>query len=179
MREREDIVAAIVAAAGGQLTSWVRLQKVVYLLDRLGLHSGFDFDYYNYGPYSRDLDNATVDAQAFDLVTEHFEHRKSDGARYSIFDVRKDFDPPSDVFGELGKHQAAKLVHQLAETNVTVLELAATIDWLWRFEEVPDWRGEVERRKSSKVGGGRLDRAIDLLNALDLRPPEPRIAIAG
>ena len=62
MREREDIVAAIVAAAGGRLTSRVRLQKVVYLLDRLGLHSGFDFDYYNYGPYSRDLDNATVDA---------------------------------------------------------------------------------------------------------------------
>ncbi len=178
MREREDIVAAIVAAAGGRLTSRVRLQKVVYLLDRLGLQSGFDFDYYNYGPYSRDLDNATADAQAFALIEEHFEHRKSDGARYSIFQLLKNIDPPSEAFGELGKDRAEKLIQKLAETNVTVLELAATVDWLWRAEEVPDWRGEVERRKSSKVGGGRLERAIDLLQMLDLPPPEPRVAKA-
>jgi uncharacterized protein YwgA len=179
MREREDIVAAIVAAAGGRLTSRVRLQKVVYLLDRLGLQSGFDFDYYNYGPYSHDLDNATADAQAFKLIEEQFEHRKSDGARYSIFQLLENIDPPSEAFGELSKDRAEKLVQKLAETNVTVLELAATIDWLWRAEEVPNWRAEVERRKGSKVGGGRLERAIDLLQTLDLPPPEPRAANAA
>ena len=57
MKEREDVVAAIVEAAGGQLTGRVRLQKAVYLLDHVGLNSGFEYDYHNYGPYSRDLDN--------------------------------------------------------------------------------------------------------------------------
>jgi uncharacterized protein YwgA len=179
MRQREDIVAAIVAAAGGRLASRVRLQKVVYLLDQLGLRSGFDFDYHNYGPYSRDLDNATVDAQAFELIEENFEHRKSDGARYSIFQLLKNIDPPLEAFGELGKDRAEELVKKLAETNVTVLELAATVDWLWRTEEISDWRPEVERRKRSKVGGGRLERAIDLLTALDLPPPESRAANAA
>jgi uncharacterized protein YwgA len=179
MRQREDIVAAIVAAAGGRLTSRVRLQKVVYLLDRLGLESGFDFDYYNYGPYSRDLDNATADAQAFELIEERFEHRKSDGARYSIFQLQKNIDPSSEAFGELRKDRVKELVQKLAETNVTVLELAATVDWLWRAEEVPDWRAEVERRKNSKVGGGRLERAIELLTMLNLPPPESRAANLG
>ncbi len=179
MTEREDIVAAVVAAAGGRLTSRVRLQKVVYLLDQLGLRSGFDFEYYNYGPYSRDLDNATADAEAFELITENFGHRKSDGARYSIFELQRAFDPPTAAFGNLGRNRAEELVRQLADTNVTVLELAATIDWLWRFEELPDWRGEVKRRKSSKVGGDRLERAIELLKQLDLPPPEPRVANAA
>ena len=44
MMEREEIVAAVVAAAGGQLIGRVRLQKAVYLLERLGLNSGFEFD---------------------------------------------------------------------------------------------------------------------------------------
>jgi hypothetical protein len=41
MTEREDIVSAVIAAAGGELIGRVRLQKTVYLLDRLGLDSGF------------------------------------------------------------------------------------------------------------------------------------------
>jgi len=59
--EREQIVAAVVAAARGPLIGRVRLQKTVYLLDRVGLNSGFDYEYHHYGPYSRDLDNATAD----------------------------------------------------------------------------------------------------------------------
>ena len=43
MKEREDIVAAVVEAAGGTLIGRVRLQKAVYLLDRLGLESGLSF----------------------------------------------------------------------------------------------------------------------------------------
>jgi len=45
------------------------LQKTIYLLDQLGLNSGFEYQYYHYGPYSRELDNAVLDAMAFRLVT--------------------------------------------------------------------------------------------------------------
>lgn len=49
--EHEDIVAAVVVAAGGELTGRVRLQKTVYLLEQLGLSSGFPFEYNYYRLY--------------------------------------------------------------------------------------------------------------------------------
>lgn len=168
--EREDIIAGVVAAAGGKLTGRVRLQKAVYLLDRLGLNSGFEYDYHHYGPYSRELDSATADAKAFDLVEEEFHHRASDGAMYSVFAAKTE--APDEVYGDLGRGRAAELVQKFANTNVTVLELAATADWLWRVEQHEDWRGEIARRKGAKVQGGRLERAIVLLSEIGLLPPE-------
>src|SRR5215510_4415038 len=100
MKEREDVVAAIVEAAGGKLTGRVRLQKTVYLLDQVGLKSGFEYDYHHYGPYSRDLDNATADAKAFQLIDEQFDRRQSDGAMYSIFELKGA--AKEDAFGDLG-----------------------------------------------------------------------------
>ncbi|HQU09580.1 MAG TPA: hypothetical protein PLV25_06435, partial [Opitutales bacterium] len=81
--DREDIVVAVVAAAGGTLTSRVRLQKTIYLLDQLNLKSGFSFEYYHYGPFSRDLDNATADAKGLGKIKEDIRHRQSDGADFS------------------------------------------------------------------------------------------------
>lgn len=169
--EREKIVAAVVQAAGGSLTSRVRLQKTVYLLDRLGLNSGFSFEYYHYGPYSRDLDNATADAEAFGLVEETFAHRDSDGARYSIFALKVGAEAIEASFGDMDADRAGEAAKRFAKTNVTVLELAATIDWLWKEEKIADWRGEVKKRKGSKIGQGRLERAIELLCELGLQPP--------
>lgn len=174
MKEREDIVAAVVKVAGGQLTGRVRLQKTVYLLDQLGLDSGFSYEYYHYGPYSRDLDNATADAKAFGLIDEDFDHRVSDGAMYSIFKSKGDAKP--EAFGTLGRGRAEELVGLFARTNVTVLELAATVDWLWRHEASGDWRQEVTRRKGVKVQGGRLAKAVELLTAIGLSPPQVKAA---
>jgi uncharacterized protein YwgA len=177
MKEREDVVAAVVAAAGGQLTGRVRLQKTVYLLDRLGLNSGFEYDYHHYGPYSRDLDNAAADAKAFGLIEEAFDHRLSDGAMYSIFRVKGDAkDAKKDALGNLNRDRAESLADLFARTNVTVLELAATIDWLWRQERYADWRREIIRRKGVKVQGGRLEKAVTLLAEIGLSPPEPAAA---
>jgi len=168
--DRENIVAAVVAAAGGRLTGRVRLQKTVYLLDRLGLNSGFEYDYHHYGPYSRDLENATLDAKAFDFVIEKFDHRQSDGAMYSIFELKTE--PKNDAYGKLGQDRAAELARKFARTNVTVLELAATIDGLQRVERRADWRSELIKRKGVKVQGGRLERAVDLLKEIGLAPAQ-------
>lgn len=169
MKEREDIVTAVVAAAGGKLIGRVRLQKVVYLMDRLGLESGFSFDYHHYGPFSRDLDNATADAKAFGLLDEKFEHRQTDGASYSVFILKGDSKP--EAYGKLGATKAGKLAELFASTNVTVLELAATVDWLWRVEKYDDWRREITKRKGVKVQNGRLEKAVALLTELKLAPP--------
>jgi len=169
MREREEVVATILGAAGGEMTGRVRLQKTVYLLDRLGLGSGFAFDYHHYGPFSRDLDNATADAKAFNLIDEKFDRRHSDGAVYSIFTLKSK--PASSTFGKLSATRAHDIVRRFAQTNVTVLELAATIDWVWRVEKVADWRVEVTKRKGVKVQSGRLEKAVELLTELSLAPP--------
>ncbi len=174
--EREEIVAAIVAAAGGQFTGRVRLQKTCYLLDRLGFDSGFEFEYHHYGPFSRDLENATADAKAFDLLDERFAERESDGAAYSIYELTDHGREAvlDEAYGNLGVEQTTRLVQIFAETNVTILELAATVDWLWHFEECTDWRTEITRRKNRKVEGGRLEKAVQLLEKLGLTPPTPK-----
>lgn len=175
MIDREHIVVAVVAAAGEQLVSRIRLQKTVYLLDRVGLRSGFSYEYHHFGPYSRDLDNAATEAQAFDLLEETFDRRLSDGARYSVFKAKTS--PQANAYGDLSPEKSQELVREFAATNVTVLELAATIDWLWRVEGyTSDWNVEIEKRKGRKVGGGRLGKAIDLLKALKLEPPTPAAA---
>jgi uncharacterized protein YwgA len=168
MIEREEHVAAIVDSAGGKLVSRVRLQKIAYLLDQLGMESGFGYQYYHYGPYSRDLDNAILDAEAFDYIVEKFERRQSDGARYSVFESRKI--PAANVFGRLGATKAKQVIRKLADTNVTVLELAATAHWLAAVEKVPDWKKEIVRRKGPKTENNRLDKALDLLGDLGLPP---------
>ncbi len=170
--EREDIVTAVIASAGASLTSRVRLQKSIYLLDQLGLNSNFDYEYYHYGPYSRDLDNATADAKAFDLVQENFERRQSDGARYSIFTVTGRH--KKEALGKLEPDQAWQYMNLFARTDVTVLELAATVDWLWRFEKHNDWRSEIKKRKGIKARPDRLERALSLLENLGLMPPAIR-----
>ena len=171
--EREAVVAGVVVAAGGRLTGRVRLQKVVYLLDKLGLHSGFTYEYHHFGPFSRELDSATADAQAFLGLREEFAHRSIDGARYSVFSFSGNVG--DDVFGSVGRERAHSIVGKFVATNVTVLELAATIDWLWREERRADWRTELVKRKGQKVQNGKLERAVELLDNLGLNPPEPRM----
>jgi uncharacterized protein len=174
MSDREHTVAAVLSAAGGEMVGRVRLQKAVYLLDRLGLGSGFSFDYHHYGPFSRDLDNATADAKAFGLVEERFEQRQSDGATYSVFKLKEA--PASPRFGGLSAERARDLVRRFVQSNVTVLELAATIDWLWREEGYLDWHSEVVKRKGAKVRSGRLEKAVQLLEELNMAPPAVKAA---
>lgn len=166
--EPESRVADIVMAAGGRLVSRVRLQKVTYLLDKLGAQSGFAFSYHHYGPYSRDLDSAVLDAEAFDKIEECFERRKTDGARYSVFVSRA---PKEDhKYSYLSDLRLRNLVQELAGVNVTVLELAATAHWLLKEEQVDDWKVEIVRRKGSKTSNGMLEDAIQLLAHLGLEP---------
>lgn len=168
--EREEIVAALLKAAGGEIVGRVRLQKAAYLLDRLGLESGFRYSYHHYGPFSRDLDNAVTDARAFGLAKEEFGRRQVDGARYSIFELTADdFETPANI-GQLDKATLARHLRMFALANITVLELAATANWLVEEEGRNDWQETLRRRKGPKVEGGRLERALALLREVGLPP---------
>jgi uncharacterized protein len=169
MNLNENTVFTIVSSAPNRtLSSRVRLQKTAYLLQQLGFESRLSFQYYHFGPYSRELDLALFDASAFDLVTESIERRQSDGATYSLFKAQNVSHEKS--FGSLGEEETKKLITKFAATTVTILELAATIHWIWKYESIPDWRSETIRRKGVKTEGGRIDRAITLLSDLGLSP---------
>ncbi len=84
-------------------------------------------------------------------------------------------DVSDDVFGSVGRERAHSIIGSFIATNVTVLELAATIDWLWREERLVDWRTELVKRKGQKVQNGKFERAVELLDNLGLNPPKSRV----
>jgi uncharacterized protein YwgA len=74
MRESQEdpgrLVAEVVRASGGSVYGRVRMQKMFYLLDRMGLGSGLQYEYHHYGPYSAELTEEIKDAVAFGFFDE-------------------------------------------------------------------------------------------------------------
>ncbi len=163
--------AEIVRDAGGRIVGRTRLQKVAYLLELAGFGEGFAFEYRHYGPYSENLTEAIVGADAFGLITE--EERRTDwGGWYSTFDATPDAGRP-----EAGPR--ARFAAAAAAIDAVELELAATAAYLRAVEGCDDPWAETARRKPEKVGGGRLERAREAyrqLLALETARPLPPIA---
>lgn len=164
-----DLIAQTVALAGGKVTGRVRLQKIIYLLNRKGLEGDFAFSYHYYGPFSRAVDEAISDAKAFCGLREKTDWRASDGAPFSVFNLSQpDQCRPAASLGGIPVSRAEKDIAAMVVIPSTVIEIAATIDWLRHREGVPDWRAELIRRKGAKAGGGRIEQALTLLKKLEL-----------
>jgi uncharacterized protein YwgA len=162
-------IPSLVVAAGRQVPGRVRLQKLVYLLDQIGLESGFTFEYHHYGPYSEALAEQVEDDHIFGKLQIEPRRRVSDGVPYVVFHASE----PGD--GErLETRPAAdrifKALPKLMKASATVLELAATMHWLATVEGRSDWREELVRRKVVKTEGGRDQKGLDLLHSLGLPP---------
>lgn len=169
MPKLHELVADLVELAGGELVGRIRFQKIVYLLDHLGLNSDASYIYYHYGPYSEDLWDAVSDAKFFEGLREETSSPDGGNALYSIFKLSERRDLPA-MIGGIPTNQARELLAKLKDVNSTVLELASTIHWLAFVERVPDWRAEVEVRKAGKTGHGRLEKALRVLRELELSP---------
>lgn len=169
MPELDQLVVGTVALAGGELVGRIRLQKVVYLLDQLGMNSGAPFEYHHYGPYSEAISDAVTDAKFWGHISEAVRFRGADGAPYSSFKTEPETPEPAQL-GDLGAEDAKKYLAKFTGCTSTVLELAATVHWLAFVEQVPNWRAEIEVRKSGKTSNGRLAKALALLGDLNLAP---------
>ncbi|HXV22958.1 MAG TPA: hypothetical protein VED46_01750, partial [Alphaproteobacteria bacterium] len=139
-------IPSLVYAAGGTIVGRVRLQKIVYLLDQIGLDSGFTYEYRHYGPYSEGLAEQVEDDFIFKKLDIEPRRRARDGVPYVIFRASGSGD------GELIDSRASarrvrELLPELNRELVTVLELAATMHWIASVENRPDWRKELVRRK--------------------------------
>lgn len=161
-------IASLVAALGGEIVGKIRLQKVVYLLDRLGLNSGFSYSYHHYGPYSSELSDAADLEAFFGVLKEEQRNRVSDGVPYVVFRSENKVGDIGARVGSLSINDIDKYSSIMKAYTATELELAATAYWLAHEEEVSDWRSELKTRKGIKTEQGRTDRAIELLDKLGL-----------
>jgi uncharacterized protein len=161
-------VQELLEAANGEIVGKVRLQKTVYLLDQLGMGSGFSYEYHHYGPYSAELARTIDDWVFFDEIEETVK-RRADGVPYSVFSLPGDHRRQQpEMLGNLPFERAGDALELMQVQDATVLELASTIHWLTTVEHVDDWQKELVRRKGVKTKGGRVEKATQLLAALGL-----------
>jgi len=159
-------VPRLIRAAGGEIVGKVRLQKMVYLLDQLGVQTEFSFSYHHYGPYSDDLAEVVEDDVIFGRVKAE-RRRRSDGVPYVVYRAAPG-DAASESVFEQPKINAA--LQAMQRSSATVLELAATIHWLAFVEKVGNWEAELVRRKGIKTEEGREGKALALLKSLQIAP---------
>lgn len=162
-------IPSLVTAAGGEIVGKIRLQKVVYLLDQIGLDSGFSYEYFHYGPYSSDLAEQVDDDVIFGRLKADQRRRLSDGVPYVAYRA-----------GSTGNNERLETpvaitdlkaaLSEMQRRSATVLELAATIHWLSVAEGISDWATELVRRKGAKTSNGRDKQAFELLRTLGLPP---------
>jgi uncharacterized protein len=162
-------VPSLILAAGGELVGKIRLQKIVYLLDQMGLESGFSYEYHHYGPYSEDLAEQVEDDVIFGYLDSEQRRRQSDGVPYVVYRSRSAGQGEA-LDRHLARERVERAVGEMQRRSATVLELAATMHWLAVMEGLPDWRQELIRRKGAKTQSGRDQQALELLCALGLPP---------
>jgi uncharacterized protein YwgA len=162
-------VPSLIQLAGGEIVGKIRLQKEIYLLDQIGLQSGFSFEYHHYGPYSEELADQVEDDAIFGRLRADSGRRVSDGVPYVIYRANAPGEGER-VDQHISSDRIRFALAEMQRCSATVLELAATIHWLAFVEAVRDWRGELVRRKGAKTHDGRDRQALELLNRLGLAP---------
>lgn len=164
----QRLVRELIDAADGKIVGRIRLQKIVYLLEQLGLNSGFKFSYYHYGPYSEELAEAVDRAQFSDKSILEETGHTAYGNPFSIYLASDNASETKNV-GALTFDESHRLISRMKEEQSVIIELAATIHWLKEKENVADWRDELKRRKASKADDAKILQAERLLEALQLR----------
>lgn len=153
-------VAKVIHLNGGKLIGKTRFQKTVYFLEQFGGGFGFDFDYHHYGPYSEELSLLMNDAEALNLCNVDWDTTKS-GTRYAVFNSNN-----QDYQEEEQDSKRKRILSTLESYDSVILELAATADFLRKFELRENEWEETSRRKPKKANKDRIEKAKNLLKAL-------------
>lgn len=164
----------------GVLRSRKRIQKMVYLLKAVGFPTDADFLLHIYGPYSFDVASITNELTQVGFLIESaqpgprgetFDYRLADRARERLRELEAT--PQGQTWlAEIGRFTPA--VKELADTDVSVLEMAATItyfqqsgrnlgeasDKAYQFKRLPP-DGDLALRSNELVG--RLQCRFDTL----------------
>lgn len=163
------LAAVIAAHKNEQVIGNTRLQKEIWILQRLGLPTDYSYKVHFYGPYSEDLHAETGFLQSIGVVDVEERQSQERGTNYYITTVRNPEGLPVDELPS----EVEEAIPVLEKTDPTVLELAATYD---AFRDQGDDHEEairrVRRKKGAKCDGGRLESALELLEKLGLSESE-------
>lgn len=166
MKDRTELISLVMSAADGEVVGKIRMQKIFYLLEQLGLNAGLQFSYHHYGPYSEDLARSLDYAEITDAI--HEEPRNTQyGSTFIAYTLAKDT-PPANAIGKIDWQTAKNYISEMKRETSVVIELAATIHWLRQKEKVLNWKSELKRRKTYKAEPLFIDRAEVLLDKLTL-----------
>ena len=164
MSDPTEVVVGVVALNGGQFVSKTRLQKTLFFLERCGLDTELEFDYYHFGPFSAELARAADDAadagQLKTKVRPGFHEEP-----YVVYQT--DLEPP-DHLGRLGATDVRDLLGVLNRYSALELEVAATILYLRDNGYGDKAVLETMKRKPLKATENRVKRALQLLRDLGL-----------
>lgn len=162
-------ISDVIRAAGGSLAGKVRLQKTIYLLDQIGFESGFEYEYHHYGPYSEGLADQVEDDVAFGYIKAIPRRRKADGVPYVVYEIDNDIDGVVSKENDIN-YKFGGAIDEFSKRSSTILELSATIHWIFVKEQIRDWEPELRRRKTSKATPDRVAEALCVLDRLGLPP---------
>ena len=162
IKERFRWLAGVIAAhPDREVHGRTRLQKTIKLLQRLGFPTDYTYTIHFYGPYSEGLQAEIGLLEAFGLVNEDLRSAR-DGTPYYVLRAA-----PEAAMPEVAPYQPA--IDVMSNAAPVVLELAATYD---SFRETGSNHDEairrLRRKKGSKCDEGNQEKALKLLEALDL-----------
>lgn len=171
MMERYQL-AKIVEWAG-TLRTRKAMQKIVYLLQAQGCPIHADYVLHHFGPYSPDVAQLTDELVNLDLLEEGRErNRAGTQYNYTLTDyARKTLLAHEST--EKGRAAAAEIepfrpqVEQLANCDVKLLEIAATLVYFYRQKN--EWQDALEatcRFKGLNVDDSLTRRAVELAQSI-------------
>ncbi|WP_428482383.1 hypothetical protein [Pyruvatibacter mobilis] len=160
-------IATLISLNGGKLAGKTRLQKSVYLLQRIGAPFQAEFEYYHYGPYSAEVANAADFAEMLDLIGS----REIPGFKsipYCMYEIKDSgCDALSAEIIEKKEFVSGNL-SKMNSCSAVVLELAATMDYLQTSEGFADPVSETKIRKPNKATEENIANAKKLLADLGI-----------
>jgi uncharacterized protein YwgA len=167
------LAAVIAAHPNGEVEGRTRLQKSVYLLQRLGLPTDYLYSIYFYGTYSEDLHSEISLLENMHLVQEIAEPvYNGESTRYVI-----------RAIGDVDASQVSdfqRAIDLMANTALVHLELAATYDAYRRYAKTNEEALEsLRRKKPSKCNPANESAAFSLLGKLGLKTAPQAVMSSG
>lgn len=104
-----------------------RFQKVVYLLQQIGIPYTEKFRYHHFGPYSSELQAEMDNLVNYELIDESY---TGETYVYKITDKGKKFSEQYNTLNNRNFELPEQLVRQIIDTDTPVLELASTYAYL-------------------------------------------------
>ena len=163
MQERQiDYLASVIATCKGKrVVGRTRLQKMIFLLQKLKLPSDYSFSMHFYGPYSEDVQADLAVLDLIDVITEI--PKAGDSGQYYVLEIK------GSDFHQIDLSNWRKPIKEMENVQSVVLELAATyIAFRDSGYNAKDAELQVQRMKGLKCDGGNLKASYDLLTELGL-----------